>query len=200
MKHSAPVRAGIVPSSCWRSAISDCSSTSSVARPFLEAAVLSLPGLGVFLLQGITVGLGWIDLAGRRAARRRRRAESRKQKVEIVHVWRVVQGLEATERWGRDVGDRVGTGMPVSAVTIRVSKPVSEVPVGGMGSRGGLQPRVEDPADPGEAREMSFKGCGGELGEYFKRTLAFFVGVGAIAGGVLQLPLHIVPAPTFQLH
>jgi hypothetical protein len=26
-------------------------------HPFLEAAVLSLPGLGVFLLQGITVGL-----------------------------------------------------------------------------------------------------------------------------------------------
>jgi hypothetical protein len=40
-----------------------------VARPFLEAAVLSLPGLGVFLFQGITVGLASRDglLEGSRA-------------------------------------------------------------------------------------------------------------------------------------
>lgn len=40
-----------------------------MAHPFLEAAVLSLPGLGVFLLQGITVGLASRDglLEGSRA-------------------------------------------------------------------------------------------------------------------------------------
>ena len=65
--------------------------------------------------------------------------------------------------------------------------------------RGELQSSVEHSAHSDEAREMSFERCGGELGEYFKRTLAFFVGVCAVPGGVLQLPLHVVPAPGFQL-